>query len=191
MKEPWRSSWNTPLAEMLVINNRMDKMQWAEADFQHCGMLTGLPTLGVSAEFTIQADLYATELTSSLSWLAANPDGDNDRGSVDGNGLSRTRLAEKHTSSITNRATKAAKASLEEHVPQKLESSLEPKLHLLSATEIQILGLEEDLKRAWHNFTELSQRHSKLIDKQSEELSMMERQVLDKEVKKIITTARC
>ncbi|KAK1227851.1 hypothetical protein PQX77_009129 [Marasmius sp. AFHP31] len=446
VKEPWRrSSRNTPLAEMLVINNRMDKMQWAEVDFRHRGMLTGPPTLGLSAEFATQADLYATELTSSLTGLAANPswdDEDDDGGPVDGNGLSRTRLAKKHipnlprhpvnleqhlnlknftfllrcflhqqrlppdypvedldwgeieddlpvidshttikvkvfpsavstfsapsdlcgfggmkreriraveswknsgprhdcvfmvkdqdgrgfrslhvarvvhflsiehdhehyecalisgftpisdepdpvtglwivkpdedddgdpqmdivsldtivrgahlmgvcgkerlpndftfyddylnsqvesqewnaklheslgasmyatpratpkalvkgrigspstpsASNIKHLPTKGARTTVEEHVPQKLESTPEPELHLLSATEIKILGLEDDLKRAQRNFTELSQRHSNLIDKQSEELSAMEQQVLDREVEnKIITTAR-
>ncbi|KAJ8096281.1 hypothetical protein AAF712_015876 [Marasmius tenuissimus] len=79
VKEPWRrSSRNTPLAEMLVINTHMDKMQWAEANFRHRSMLTGPTTLGLSEEFTAQADLYAEELAGSIARLAANLEWDND-----------------------------------------------------------------------------------------------------------------
>ncbi|KAL0057124.1 hypothetical protein AAF712_016250 [Marasmius tenuissimus] len=100
VKEPWRrSSRNMP--EMLVINNRMDKMQWAEANFRHRGMLTGPTTHGLSEEFAVQANIYSEEITSSVARLATNPDWDDkddDRGPIDGKGIwSRTRLAKKHS----------------------------------------------------------------------------------------------
>ncbi|KAK1235839.1 hypothetical protein PQX77_000929 [Marasmius sp. AFHP31] len=105
VKEPWRrSSRNTPLAEMLVINNRMDKMQWAEANFRHRGMLTGPATHGTSEEFAAQADIYSEETASSIARLATNPDWDeqdDDGGPIDGNGIwSRTRLAKKYISRL-------------------------------------------------------------------------------------------
>ncbi|KAJ8096282.1 hypothetical protein AAF712_015875 [Marasmius tenuissimus] len=54
-----------------------------------------------------------------------------------------------------------------------------------------IFGLQSDLKRAQQNFVDLSERHSDFIDKSSDEMSAMERQVLDATIEnKIIRTAR-
>ncbi|KAL0056742.1 hypothetical protein AAF712_016652 [Marasmius tenuissimus] len=85
---------------MLVINERMDKLQWAEGDFRNRGMLDGPITEGLSNNFAHQAGLYAAERTVMLRILAANPDGDddNDGGPVDGKEIleGRLRLARKH-----------------------------------------------------------------------------------------------
>ncbi|KAL0057123.1 hypothetical protein AAF712_016249 [Marasmius tenuissimus] len=67
----------------------------------------------------------------------------------------------------------------------------EPELHLLSATEIVIFGLQSDLKRAQRNFSELSKRHLDYVDRNSDEMSAMECTVLDAQIEnKIIVTAR-
>ncbi|KAL0060247.1 hypothetical protein AAF712_012957 [Marasmius tenuissimus] len=103
VKEPWRrSSRNQPLSEMLVINERMDKLQWAEADFRTRGMLDGPVGEGLDELFAQQAQIYATERLATLRILAVNPDDDDDDGGpVDGKEIleGRVRLARKH---ITN-----------------------------------------------------------------------------------------
>ncbi|KAK7054546.1 hypothetical protein VNI00_003744 [Paramarasmius palmivorus] len=116
VKEPWRrSSRNEPLSEMLVINERMDKMAWAEADFRHRGMLAGPATLGTSEAFAVQAQLYAAEVASSIQKLAANPGGDDDDddgGPVDGKAMQgHVRLARKHITGLPRHPT-----LLEEHL---------------------------------------------------------------------------
>ncbi|KAL0573212.1 hypothetical protein V5O48_008750, partial [Marasmius crinis-equi] len=104
VKEPWwQSSRNQPLSEMLVINDRMDKMEWAEVDFHHRGMLAGPATLGVVEDFSLQAIIYAEELAELLRVLAANPfdDEDDDGGPIDGKNIpSRVRLARKHITGL-------------------------------------------------------------------------------------------
>ncbi|KAK1235840.1 hypothetical protein PQX77_000930 [Marasmius sp. AFHP31] len=95
------------------------------------------------------------------------------------------------TSSSTKPKTSAAKESVDSVPKLKAEQSPERELHLLSATEIVIFGLQSDLKRAQRNFSELSKRHSDYVDKNSDEMSAMERQVLDANIEnKIIRTAR-
>ncbi|KAK1224864.1 hypothetical protein PQX77_012214 [Marasmius sp. AFHP31] len=95
------------------------------------------------------------------------------------------------TSSSMKPKTSAAKGSIDSVPKLKAEQSPELELHLLSATEIVIFGLESDLKRAQRNFLELSKPHSDYVDKNSDEMSAMERQVLDAKIEnKIIRTAQ-
>ncbi|ESK83826.1 hypothetical protein Moror_13527 [Moniliophthora roreri MCA 2997] len=100
VKEPWRrSSRNTPLSEMLVINERMDKVEWAEVDFRHRGMLSEAVTAGVSEAFAARANQYAEKIASNLRVFASNPvdDEDDDGGPVDGRSIiAKVRLAKKH-----------------------------------------------------------------------------------------------
>uniref|UniRef100_A0A0W0FJN9 C2H2-type domain-containing protein n=1 Tax=Moniliophthora roreri TaxID=221103 RepID=A0A0W0FJN9_MONRR len=100
VKEPWRrSSRNTPLSEMLVINERMDKVEWAEVDFRHRGMLSEAVTAGVSEAFAARANQYAEKIASNLCVFASNPidDEDDDGGPVDGRSIiAKVRLAKKH-----------------------------------------------------------------------------------------------
>ncbi|KAK1221763.1 hypothetical protein PQX77_015419 [Marasmius sp. AFHP31] len=104
VKEPWRrSSRNQPLSEMLVINERMDKLEWAEADFRHRGMLSGPVADGLSEDFAQRADIYALERLLALQAVAFNPDDDedDDGGPVDGRQASGgIRLAQKHVKNL-------------------------------------------------------------------------------------------
>ncbi|KAF5324966.1 hypothetical protein D9758_017736 [Tetrapyrgos nigripes] len=104
VKEPWRwSSCNQPLSETLVINEWMDKLEWAEADFRHRGMLSGPVTEGLSERFAHQADIRAIERLLALQAMAVNPDDDedDDGGPVDGKQMgSGIRLACKHVKNL-------------------------------------------------------------------------------------------
>ncbi|KAK7029506.1 hypothetical protein VNI00_014539 [Paramarasmius palmivorus] len=119
VKEPWRrSSRNQPLGEMLVINDRMDKLEWAEVDFRSRGMLSGPVSRGLSEEFVAQSDKYAREMAAAVRLLAHNlsaDDDDDDGGPLDGRDIcGKVTLAKKHVPGLPRDP-----ASLERHLEIK------------------------------------------------------------------------